>query len=291
MKNLLKLVLMSTLFSFAIQSFAQETSNIFSNMIGDCEVILLSDGQSQGKAGILIGAEATMLEEYVPDGTFPNACNAFLVKTPEKNILIDTGTGAKLFENLAAIDVDPSQIDAILITHMHGDHIGGLLNDGQAMFLNADIYLAREEYYYWANNKAADLARTVIGAYQEQLKLFDTSSFNGEMNKIIPSVTAIAAHGHTPGHTMYMITSDGQQLLFWGDLTHAMAIQMPYPEVAVTYDVNPEQAVETRIKVLDYIAKQNIPVAGMHIPFPAMGTIKSEGTGYVFEKIKSNEQE
>ena len=100
MKHLLKLTLMSVLLSIANQSFAQEGKDIFKHIVGDCEVILLSDGQSTGKVDILLGTTASMLEECISDGTFPNAYNAFLVKIEGKNILIDTGTGAKLFRNL-----------------------------------------------------------------------------------------------------------------------------------------------------------------------------------------------
>ncbi|MCL2650695.1 MAG: MBL fold metallo-hydrolase [Candidatus Azobacteroides sp.] len=296
MKFLLKLTLMSTLLSIANQSFAQEEKNIFKYMVGDCEVVLLSDGQSTGNAGILVGTTPSMLEKCIPDGTFPNAYNAFLVKIQGKNILIDTGLGSNLFKNLEAININPSQIDAVLITHMHGDHIGGLLQNGQVMFPNADIYISQQEYNYWTSDEAAekapenrrggfDQARAVVNAYKDKVKLFETDALNGNVKEIMPSVAAIAAPGHTPGHTMYMISSNDQKMLFWGDLTHAMAIQMPYPDVAVTYDTNPEQAIETRKKVLDYVSKNNISIAGMHLPFPAMGTITSKGTGYVFEKF------
>ena len=298
MKFLLNLILMSLSFSFTNLSFAQETKNVFKTMVGDCEVTLLSDGQSAGKVDLLIGATASMLEKCVPSGTFPNAYNAFLVKTPEKNILIDTGTGTKLLDNLASINVNPSDIDVILITHMHGDHIGGLLKNGEAAFPNAELYISQPEYNYWVGGGADTKidesrregfvqARKTVEAYKGRLKLFEPSSLNGNKKELIPYITAIAAYGHTPGHTMYMLSSKNNQMLFWGDLTHAIAIQMPYPKVALTYDVNPKKAIASRKKVLDYVSKNNIQIAGMHIPFPAMGKIKSEGTGYLFEKINN----
>ena len=287
MKNLVALVLMSLLISCVNRSVTKETGNIFSSMVGDCEVILLSDGQGEGNVEILIGATAAMLEEYVPSGNFPMGFNAFLVKTPEKNILVDTGNGSKLFANLTAINVNPSEIDAILITHMHFDHIGGLLANGEAMFPNAELYIAQSEHDYWTSGEGEgfDLARTVVEAYKDKLSLFETASLGGEVKELIPSVIAISAPGHTPGHIMYMVSSNGNQMLIWGDLAHAMAIQMPYPQVAVTYDINPEQAIKDRKKVMEYVSENNIPVAGMHIPFPAMGKIESDGEGYLFEKF------
>jgi len=298
MKFLMKLVLMSLSLFFTNLSFAQETENVFKTMVGDCEVTLLSDGQSTGKVGLLIGTTASILEECAPSGTFPMAYNAFLVKTPEKNILIDTGTGTKLLDNLASVNVNPSDINVILITHMHGDHIGGLLKDGKAAFPNAELYISQPEYDYWVGGGADTKmdesrregfvqARKTVEAYKDRLKLFEPSSLDdGNKKELIPFVTAISAYGHTSGHTMYMLSSKGDQMLFWGDLTHAMAIQMPYPKVALTYDVNPEKAIASRKEVLDYVSKNNIQIAGMHIPFPAMGKIKSEGTGYLFEEIK-----
>jgi len=276
------------LFSFTNMSFAQKAENVFSHMVGDCEVILLSDGQGQANTEFLIGATAAMLEGCVPSGTFPIAVNAFLVKTPGKNILVDTGNGTKLFENLSEVNVNPLEIDAILITHMHGDHIGGLLANGEAMFSNAKLYIAQAEHDYWTSGEGGgfDLARTVINAYKDKLILFEGVSLDDEdIKELIHSVVAISTPGHTPGHTMYMVESGDNQMLIWGDLIHAMVVQVPYPQVAVTYDVDPKQAVKSREKAMEYISKNNIPIAGMHTPFPGMGKIKSEGTGYIFEKI------
>jgi glyoxylase-like metal-dependent hydrolase (beta-lactamase superfamily II) len=104
---------------------------------------------------------------------------------------------------------------------------------------------------------------------------------------LLPDIQGIAAYGHTPGHTAFMVGSSGQQMLIWGDLTHATPVQMPYPQLAVTYDVDPNQAVASRMKILEYIAKNNIPIAGMHIAFPGMGHVKanSEG-GYAFTPLQ-----
>ncbi|MDR2057804.1 MAG: MBL fold metallo-hydrolase [Dysgonamonadaceae bacterium] len=271
---------------------AQENNNVFSYSVGEYRVYLLSEGQQKGNTGILIGATSEMIAEYIPDGTFPNASNAFLVQTPDnKNWLFDTGYGRLLFSNLQYLGLTADDIDAILITHMHGDHIGGLLKNDIRLFSHAKLYIPQEEYNYWTSDEAMnrlpennrggfEFARKVIKAYEKQLILFNPNELGKITETLLPGIKPIAAYGHTPGHTTYLIESGKDKVLLWGDLTHAMAIQIPYPQVAVTYDVNPAEAVKTRLAILDYVSKNNIPIAGMHIAFPATGTIKAKAANH-----------
>ena len=294
MKNYLFVLLISVAFT-SLQ--AQENENKFTYRVGDFEVNLLSWGQNQGSPSILIGATEDILKECAPQGTFPNAINAFLIRTLDKIILVDAGFEDGLVANLHAYNVHAPQIDIILITHLHGDHIGGLLSNGEARFSNAELYLPQQEYDYWMNDDAMNqlpedkrsgfkMARLVVETYKDKLHLFIPFQLNEKTPSLLPGITPLAAFGHTPGHTMYLIESQIDKLLIWGDITHAMAIQMPYPEVAVTYDVDPRQAIQSRKKTLEYITKNNIPVAGMHIPYPAMGKIqKEDGEKYRFEPL------
>ena len=278
---------------------AAQTPGAFSYNAGKFEIILLSEGQGNGSASILIGASNEMIGECLTDGTFPNATNAFLVRTPDKkNILVDAGYGTRLIENLKEYGVEASQIDAILITHAHGDHISGLLQEGKPVFPKATLYLSKLEYDYWTNDSEMNRmpenrqggfqkARETIAAYKDRLHLFQPTGIETQPTNLFDGVEAILAPGHTPGHTLYLIGSGKSKMLIWGDLTHAMTIQMPYPEVAVTYDVAPELAVESRKKVLKYVVKNNISVAGMHIPYPGMGTVAENGKGgYTFTPEK-----
>jgi glyoxylase-like metal-dependent hydrolase (beta-lactamase superfamily II) len=259
---------------------AQEA--ILSEKVGDYQVYLLSEGQQKGNTGILIGATPEMIAEQIPDGTFPNASNAFLIKTPNKNILVDTGFGRLLSDNLNAVGLEPQQIDVVLITHAHGDHIGGLLKNGQATFPNAQLYIAQPEHEYWVNAKNTNFVK-IIKEYADCLVLFEPNELSNLADTLLPGITPIATYGHTPGHTSFLVESNEDKLLIWGDLAHAMAIQMPYPQVAVTYDVNPEEAVRSREIVLKYVSENNIPIAGMHIAYPGIGDIKSNGEkGYIF---------
>jgi len=274
---------------------AQENPNIFTYRVGTAEVCLLSEGQGMGNADIFVGASPEMIQKAVPDGTYPRSCNAFLVRISGKNILVDTGYGRALFDNLKSLGVSPEQIDAVLITHAHGDHLGGMLKDDQAAFPKAELYISQAEYDYSMNGDARNAnARKVIETCQSKLRLFEPKEIDNPLplmgsfiqDKAVAGIQAIAAYGHTPGHTLFMVVSGDEKLLIWGDLTHAMAIQMPYPQVAMTYDTNTEMAIASRLKALEYAAKNNIPIAGMHIAFPGMGKItKASGGGYVFTPL------
>jgi glyoxylase-like metal-dependent hydrolase (beta-lactamase superfamily II) len=222
-----------------------------------------------------------MLQKYLPDRTFQSEVNAFLIRTPDKNILIDAGLGRNLLDNLQSLDVSPGQINIILLTHMHGDHIGGLLRDGKPVFPNAEMYLSQPEYDHWSKSENKQ-ALNVLSAYKNKLKLFIPEELGSKKANLFAGFQGIADYGHTPGHTAYLIESGSARLLIWGDLAHVMAVQMPHPEIAVTYDSNPKQAIEYRRKILKYVVKNNIPVAGMHIVSPAIGDVIAEGTGYEF---------
>lgn len=254
---------------------AARAQNIFSYKTSDAEVIMLSEGQRSSGMNTLIGATEEMKTEVAPEGKYPSATNAFLIRTVSgKNVLVDTGYGRELFVNLDSVGVTPQMVDVILITHLHGDHIGGLLRDGKRAFPNAKLMMSRRE---------ADSANENT---QKTIALYDNAYF--EPNDTIPitafdSIKAIACYGHTPGHTAYLVDN----ILIWGDLTHAMAFQMPYPQVAVTYDSNPQQAIESRQRILEKATTAKYIVGGMHIPFPGIGTLeRQDNEGYVFHPLK-----
>ena len=245
------IVLMFSVLLMTMTAFAQNNENIFVHKVGEYEVILLSEMQQAGNSSILIGATPEMKAATIPEGTFPNAINAFLIKSPTENILVDAGLGIKLIDNLASLNLTPSDIDVILLTHLHGDHIGGMMKDEMAIFHNAGVYVSLPELRYWTNDEIMNSlpedrrgaflnVSNFIGQYEDRLGGIDVTE-TGEMQKVLSDIYAIGAFGHTPGHLMFQLESQGEKLLIWGDLTHAMAIQMPYPEVAVSYDVNPEE--------------------------------------------------
>lgn len=247
--------------------------------LGGATVTTLAERQQSIGKETLVGATDAMLRRYVPAGEVPNAINAFLVHTGGKRVLVDTGLGLKLDENLKSVGVRTDEIDAVLLTHMHRDHIGGLLCDDAPVFKNATLYISRKEFDYW---KAAGAgAQRIADAYAGRFRLFHPQNLDAEHPvPLLRNVVAFAASGHTPGHTIYLVEGTRKKLLIWGDITHAAPIQVPHPDVAVTYDVDPAQAVATRRRVLEFTVTNKISYVGsMHLAYPGMGCLyQQQGT-------------
>ena len=293
--NLLNIIGCSMLgMIFSVQNLkAQEDVITFDIGYSGGSISVLSEGQGKGNSNLLIGATEEMIKRAIPDGSYPIATNAFMVEMGDKVWLFDAGYGQKTIDNLALYGKKASDIDAVFITHFHGDHIGSLLINNQKGYPNATLYVSKPEYDYYMNDAAMSAlpenrrgsfttARNIFNVYKDKLVVFTPGEIeNG--TELIPGVRGVAAYGHTPGHVGYMIESGSDKLFFWGDLTHAMAIQMPYPEVAMTYDTDPVKAVEVRQKLLKYLFDNKIPVAGAHIEFPGMGDLIKVGPiGYEF---------
>lgn len=306
MKKLLTLLTALSLLS-ANFVLGQETPSTLSYKVGKYEVVQLMDVQEVTEPGIVLGATKAMIDETMPDGTFTIAINAFLVKTPNANILVDAGLGIRLLDNLKSAGVSPDEIDYILITHMHFDHISGLLKDGNVVFPNAKLYISTPEIGFWTNptimNSAPEEHKK---AFLDACKVIEVYNSNGgcknfepialeedpftpiqaeDVPEALSGISAIAAPGHTPGHTTFLVKSENESLLIWGDLTHVMPIQMPYPEVAVLYDLDSEKAIESRKKILEFVATNKIPVAGMHTAYPAIGKVEVAGKGYTYTPV------
>ena len=291
--NLLNIIVCSLLLMFVSLSTLNAQDEVITFEVGVFSVTLLSENQGQGRPNILIGATDEMQKQAIPEGSFPNAMNAFLLEMNDKNYLIDAGLGPKTLQNLERCEKKPSDIDAVLITHFHGDHTGSLLLNNERTYTKAALYISKPEYDYYMSDEVMNSmpenrrgsitdARKIFEAYKDKLTVFTPNEIENA-SELFPGLRSVAAYGHTPGHAGYLIESNGQKLFFWGDLTHAMAIQMPYPEVAVTYDSDPVKATEIRQKLLKYLAGSSIRIAGAHIASPAIGYIMQKpSTGYDF---------
>lgn len=243
--------------------------------VGDITLTALSESQSDGKIDKLLNFSDADKAKLAPDGTYKAGLNAFLVQSNGKNVLVDTGFGTNLFDNLASLNVKPENVDTILLTHMHPDHIGGLLKDGKVTFPDSRIYVSQKEYEYWKDNEKV---KPILDAYRDQITRFVPEEIGSDKD-LLPGIDAWQAYGHTPGHTVYFLHSKNSSLLIIADLTHAVYIQAAVPDVAITYDVDPQMAVKSRKAIFDYVSAHKIPVAGMHVPFPGSGKLLSTGNG------------
>ena len=260
-------------------------------MVGEIEVTALNDGNffmPVGKVLTNIKPEAlkkALASNYLPPEIVPTSVNCFLVNTGSKLVLVDSGAG-KLFgptlggllANLKASGYTPEQVDEIYITHSHGDHIGGLAAEGKPVFPNAILRMSKAEADVALKDEAG---KSMLEPY---VAAGHFKPFEGDV-ELVPGVRAINARGHTPGHTNYVVESQGQKLVFWGDTMHVAAAQFPDPTVTANFDSDSKVAMPWRLKLFKEAASQGEWVAGAHLSFPGIGHLRAEGKGYVYLPI------
>ncbi len=274
--------------------------------VGSIEITVVNDGVSRmpitddfvgnaSKADVNAALDAAFLEKDFYAGPY----NPIIVNTGSKLALIDTGTGEAAFQsskglngrfllNLAAAGIDAKDIDTVIASHYHGDHINGLLKaDNSIAFPNAEILVPSVEHAFWMNDgemSRATKPRVVAGFKNvrrlmtgEILKMVRTYDWGKE---VIPGVTAIATPGHTPGHSSHVISSGSKSLYVQADVTHAPFLFARHPEWHFMLDVDPVAAEATRRKVYDMLVAEKMLVQGFHYPFPAVGHVEKSGSGY-----------
>lgn len=232
--------------------------------VGDMELYALQDNVSSMRKATFPDLSDSLAAVLIPDGAAPSSVTIFLLKRQGKNILFDTGVGRQLQANLNVAGITPQDVDAVVISHFHGDHIGGLMQEGAAAFPNATLCVPKAEVDAVAQKlqfaESADGINAMLAAYQDRTIFVEPETVFYE------GITAHDATGHTIGHTVYEV--DG--FLFGGDLLHAQAIQFAHPEICAGFDFNKAQAILTRTKFFNYTAANTLVFASTHLPFPSI---------------------
>ena len=277
--------------------------------LGNAEVSVVSDGQLPlgPPKGTFIGVPDEEVKKMLSDNFLsPDNVvleqNSPIVNMGDKLVLFDTGMGtSKAFgpttgrqqKSMAEAGIKPGDIDAVVLSHAHIDHIGGIVGeDGKSLFPNAQFYIAQSDFDFWTDEGklGGPLKDFVIHARKNLLPIKDRLVFFKDGQEFLPGVQAISAPGHTVGHTIFMVTSNGKSFCFLGDLTHHPILLLEKPRMQFSYDTDPKQAAETRVKLLDMIATNKIPVMSYHFAWPGFGHIAKTAEGFHYYPEAMNMQ-
>lgn len=276
-------------------------------MLGDFEVTSLSDGTVQLPMLKLLtntspATVAAALKKGYLKESVETSVNTYLVNTGTRLVLIDTGAASlfgptlgKLLNNLQAAGYKPEQVDEIYITHMHPDHVGGLMAASSRAFPNATLRIAKADTDYWlsqANLAAApDGAKGFFQGAMASVNPYQTAGklqpFEGD-TELVPGIRTLSSAGHTPGHTAYLVESKGQKLLLSGDILHFAALQFANPKVTIQFDTNSAMAMKAREHLLADAAKNGYVVGLTHVAFPGLGHVRAADQGKGFAWVPLN---
>lgn len=265
---------------------------------GTMQVTMVSDGPlplgppgDAFKGATKDEIEKLLTANYLSPSNVVLEQNSPVVNTGKNLVLFDTGMGAqkmfgpttgRLLKSLGEAGIRPAQIDSIVITHAHIDHIGGMVDArGRKLFPNATVYINQADHDYWIDETDPKKNKDFVAHARKNLLPYkDRIKFVKDGEEFLPGITAILAPGHTVGHTVYMLSSEGKQLCFVGDLTHHQVLLVEKPRLEFAYDTDPKQSAATRVKMLDMFAAQKIPILAYHFPWPGYGHISKQGDGF-----------
>jgi glyoxylase-like metal-dependent hydrolase (beta-lactamase superfamily II) len=267
--------------------------------LGDAEITVVSDGPLPLGApkGTFTGVPDEEMKKMLSDNFLSTdnvvlEQNSPIVNTGDKLILFDTGMGtAKNFgpdtgrqqKSMKEAGIKPEDIDAVVFSHAHIDHIGGVVDEsGKVLFPNAQYYIAQSDLEFWTDEgKAGDALKDfIVHARKNLLPVRDRIVFFKDGQEFLPGVQAISAPGHTVGHTIFMVTSKGKSFAFLADLSHHPVLLLEKPRMQFSYDTDPAQAAESRVKLLDMVAANKIPVMAYHYAWPGIGHIAKTAEGF-----------
>lgn len=297
-------IMTALLFSTASMAFAPMSkitnAGYYRFMLGDFEVTALSDGTLAIDTSLLtnttkVKADKELRKSFLTSPVVTSV-NAYLINTGSKLILIDTGaaalfgpTAGKLLTSLEGTGYKPSDIDEIYITHMHNDHIGGLFTNKVVTFPNAIVRADQHDLDFWLSQENLNKAPEAMkGFFQGPMDTFATYAkaqklkpFEGE-TQLVDGIKSLNTHGHTAGHTTYLIESKGQKLIIIGDLIHMAAVQLANPDITIQFDSDSKTAAVQRKKIFTEAAKEGYILGAAHIAFPGLGRLRQEGKKFVW---------
>jgi glyoxylase-like metal-dependent hydrolase (beta-lactamase superfamily II) len=274
----------------------------YRTMVGDLEVTALYDGYLDLEPAKLLKfahpgeIQRDLARAFEPGPAVQTSVNGFLVNTGSQLILVDTGAGnlfgptvGRLVDNLKAAGYQPDQVDVVLLTHLHGDHVGGITSaDGKPVFANAQVMASAPEAAFWLDEaQKAKAPKDMQGFFDMAMKSVAPYQASGHWktfapnSEVVPGVRAVAT-GHTPGHSSYLFESQGHKLLVTGDMVHVGAVQFPDPDVAVAFDTDNKAAIRSRHAVWPQAAKEGTLLACAHVTFPGLGHLRAEGKGFAW---------
>jgi glyoxylase-like metal-dependent hydrolase (beta-lactamase superfamily II) len=266
--------------------------------LGGLEVTNILDGVSQREGPHpMFGADQPAdavhrlaAANRLPPTRFEHSYTPTIVNTGRELVLFDTGNGAsrrkaglgRLRALLGDAGYAPAQIDVVVITHCHPDHIGGLLEDGAPAYPNARHVFGAAEFDFWRRGEGIPESRKETRELFVQLALpfADRASFIEPEEEVVPGIRAVEAYGHSAGHMAYHLESEGERLLLWGDVAGHYVVSLQRPEWHVRVDDHREQAVATRRRILEMVARERLWAIGFHMPFPAVGAVERAHEGY-----------
>lgn len=269
--------------------------------IGAFEITTISDSEAfiDGPYPI-IGANTSeavvqqlMRDHRLLERKYQPGFSPTLINTGKHLVLFDTGNGANGFiprpnggwlaEQLLPAGFKPEQIDIVVLSHGHPDHVGGLMENGAPLFPNARYVIGQRDYDFWApeGRHAGELEKLAAVFRTNTKQIADKFSFINPGEDIVTGIRSIEAHGHTPGHLAFLIESNNQSLLFWGDCAHHHVASLAQPNWHCAFDIDKEQGAKTRQRIFDMAATEKFPVVGYHMPFPSLGYVERlQGTGF-----------
>ncbi|RUO80486.1 MBL fold metallo-hydrolase [Idiomarina tyrosinivorans] len=294
---------------FTIATQAQETSDgamtvkpsapgFYRTRVGDIEVTALSDGTVKLPVDKLLALDSDEVQQrlswYYQQAPLETSVNGYLINTGDELILIDSGAGSLfgptlgyLAKNLQASGYSTADVDKVFITHMHPDHLGGLVNEGKAVFPNATVYVEQHDADFWlSEEKMAQAGEGDKGFFQGAMAAVKPYQEAGQLQtftapaQLSEHVLAQKAYGHTPGHTVYQVTSGGDKLVVIGDLIHVAGVQFDDPAVTIAFDSNPNEARQARLAEFADAARNGFRIAGAHLQFPGIGRLRVDNKGY-----------